>query len=247
MKTTTNSKNTTISMYDINNAAQAKEFNANHLGNKNFSIVPNKPYTMIIWSLVLKENRNKQDPTKDLIKKNGSKLTGHESITFTSTSNAINVIKGVQSKDKNDQNLKTSVVGLIPIDMKNESTDQKKSDMIFYLVDGRPLTDHFKVLDSFKIKQAKQAARAERTMATANDEITEEQQAYINSLFGDKPEEQDEQDERDEQDVQEEQMTLEEDQGEDQEEQISLEEDQGENQDILEDPNSNSSINNQVA
>lgn len=193
MKTTTNSKNTTISMYDINNAAQAKEFNANHLGNKKFSIVPDKPYTMIIWSLVLKENRNKQDPTKDLIKKNGSKLTGHETVTFKSTSNAINVIKAIQSKDKNDQNLKTSVVGLIPIDMENESTDQKKSSMIFYLVDGRPLTDHFKVLDSFKIKQAKRAARAERTMASINDEITEEQQAYINSLFGNKPEEQDEQ------------------------------------------------------
>ena len=235
MKTTTNSKSTTISMYDINNAAQAKEFNANHLGNKNFSIVPDKPYTMIIWSLVLKENRNKQDPTKDLIKKNGSKLTGHESITFKSTSNAINVIKGVQSKDKNDQNLKTSVVGLIPIDMENESTDQKKSSMIFYLVDGRPLTDHFKVLDSFKIKQAKRAARAERMADSINDEITEEQQAYINSLFGDKPEEQDEQVEQ--VDVQEEQMSLEEDQGEDQE-------DQGENQ---EDPTSNSSINNQVA
>lgn len=193
MKTTTNSKNTTISMYDINNAAQAKEFNANHLGNKNFSIIPDKPYTMIIWSLVLKENRNKQDPTKDLIKKNGSKLTGHESITFKSTSNAINVIKGIQIKDKNDQNLKTSVVGLIPIDMENESSDQKKSSMIFYLVDGRPLTDHFKVLDSFRIKQAKRAARAERTTTTANDEITAEQQAYIDSLFGDKPEEQDEQ------------------------------------------------------
>lgn len=229
MKNTTNSKNTTISMYDINNAAQAKEFNANHLGNKNFSIVPDKPYTMIIWSLVLKENRNKQDPTKDLIKKNGSKLTGHESITFKSTSNAINVIKGIQSKDKNDQNLKTSVVGLIPIDMKNEYTDQKKSSMIFYLVDGRPLTDHFKVLDSFKIKQAKRAARAERTTDSINDEITEEQQAYINSLFGDNK--QDEQDEQDEQvDVQEEQMTS--------------EEDHGENQNI---PTSNSSINNQVA
>lgn len=229
MKNTTNSKNTTISMYDINNAAQAKEFNANHLGNKNFSIVPDKPYTMIIWSLVLKENRNKQDPTKDLIKKNGSKLTGHESITFKSTSNAINVIKGIQSKDKNNQNLKTSVVGLIPIDMKNESTDQKKSSMIFYLVDGRPLTDHFKVLDSFKIKQAKRAARAERTTDSINDEITEEQQAYINSLFGDNK--QDEQDEQDEQvDVQEEQMTS--------------EEDHGENQNI---PTSNSSINNQVA
>lgn len=231
MKNTTNSKNTTISMYDINNAAQAKEFNANHLGNKNFSIVPDKPYTMIIWSLVLKENRNKQDPTKDLIKKNGSKLTGHESITFTSTSNAINVIKGIQSKDKNEQNLKTSVVGLIPIDMKNESTDQKKSSMIFYLVDGRPLTDHFKVLDSFKIKQAKRAARAERTTDSINDEITEEQQAYINSLFGDK---------------QDEQMTSEnqEDQGESQESQGENQEDQGENQ---EDPTSNSSINNQVA
>lgn len=246
MKNTTNSKNTTISMYDINNAAQAKEFNANHLGNKNFSIVPDKPYTMIIWSLVLKENRNKQDPTKDLIKKDGSKLTGHESITFTSTSNAINVIKGIQSKDKNDQNLKTSVVGLIPIDMENESTDQKKSSMIFYLVDGRPLTDHFKVLDSFKIKQAKRAARAERTTDSINDEITEEQQAYINSLFGDKPEEQ--------VDIQEEQMTSEERQGESQEDQGENQESQGENQEghgenpnILENPTSNSSINNQVA
>lgn len=231
MKNTTNSKSTTISMYDINNAAQAKEFNANHLGNKNFSIVPDKPYTMIIWSLVLKENRNKQDPTKDLIKKNGSKLTGQESITFKSTSNAINVIKGVQSKDKNDQNLKTSVVGLIPIDQKGKPFDQIKDSMIFYLVDGRPLTDHFKVLDSFKIKQAKRAARAERTADNINDEITEEQQAYIDSLFGDKPEEQDEQDEQEEQaDVQEEQMTSEENQGENQE-----------------DPTSNSSINNQVA
>ena len=245
MKNTTNSKNTTISMYDINNAAQAKEFNANHLGNKNFSIVPDKPYTMIIWSLVLKENRNKQDPTKDLIKKDGSKLTGHESITFTSTSNAINVIKGIQSKDKNDQNLKTSVVGLIPIDMENESTDQKKSSMIFYLVDGRPLTDHFKVLDSFKIKQAKRAARAERTADNINDEITAEQQAYIDSLFGDKPEEQDKQDE---------QMTSEERQGESQEDQGENQESQGENQEghgenpnILENPTSNSSINNQVA
>ena len=185
MKTTTNSKNTTISMYDINNAAQAKEFNANHLGNKNFSIIPDKPYTMIIWSLVLKENRNKQDPTKDLIKKNGSKLTGHESITFKSTNNAINVIKGIQIKDKNDQNLKTSVVGLIPIDQQGKPFDQIKDNMVFYLVDGRPLTDHFKVLDSFRIKQAKRAARAEQTTTTANDEITAEQQAYIDSLFGD--------------------------------------------------------------
>lgn len=222
-------------MYDINNAAQAKEFNANHLGNKNFSIVPDKPYTMIIWSLVLKENRNKQDPTKDLIKKNGSKLTGHESITFKSTSNAINVIKGIQSKDKNEQNLKTSVVGLIPEDQRGKPFDQIKDSMIFYLVDGRPLTDHFKVLDSFKNKQAKRAARAERTADNINDEITEEQQAYINSLFGDKPEEQDEQDEQ--VDVQEEQMTSEESHGENQE-------DHGENQNI---PTSNSSINNQVA
>lgn len=224
MKNTTNSKNTTISMYDINNAAQAKEFNANHLGNKNFSIVPDKPYTMIIWSLVLKENRNKQDPTKDLIKKNGSKLTGHESITFKSTSNAINVIKGIQSKDKNDQNLKTSVVGLIPEDQRGKPFDQIKDNMIFYLVDGRPLTDHFKVLDSFKIKQAKRAARAERTTDSIDDEITAEQQAYINSLFGDN-------------NKQDEQVDV-------QEEQIIPEEDHGENQDI---PTSNSSINNQVA
>lgn len=245
MKTTTNSKNTTISMYNINNAAQAKEFNANHLGNKNFSIVPDKPYTMIIWSLVLKENRNKQDPTKDLIKKNGSKLTGHENITFKSTSNAINVIKSIQSKDKNECNLKTSVVGLIPEDIKNEPLEQKKSNTVFYLVDGRPLTDHFKVLDSFKIKQAKRAARAEQTTASINDEITEEQQAYIDSLFEDKPEEQDKQEEQEEQiDVQEEQNITEEDQGENQKEQMTSEESQGENQ---EDPTSNSSINNQVA
>lgn len=181
-KTTTS---TTISMYDISNTAQAKEFNASHLGNKNFSIVPDKPYTMIIWSLVLKENRDKHKPASNLIKKNGSKLTGHEIITFKSTSNAINVIKAIQIKDKNEMNLKTSVVGLIPEDIKNKPLEQKKSSMIFYLVDGRPLTDHFKVLDRFKIKQAKRAARAaERKAATVNDEITEEQQAYINGLFG---------------------------------------------------------------
>lgn len=241
MKTTTNSKSTTISMYDINNAAQAKEFNANHLGNKNFSIIPDKPYTMIIWSLVQKENRNKHDPTKNLIKKNGSKLTGHESVTFKSTSNAINVIKGIQNKDKIEQNLKTSVVGLIPIDQKGKPFDQIVNSMVFYLVDGRPLTDHFKVLDSFRIKQAKRAARAERTATIVNDEITAEQQAYINSLFGNKQEEQDEQmslkDDQEDINVNEVGMSIADDQG-------GNMDDQGENQEDLATTSSN--INDQV-
>ena len=167
----------TDNYYDVKDIATAKGFNKVYLGNKKFNIDPGKEYVIKVISFKTKATRDKKNPSLNLVN-----MT-FKNIKFTSKGNAINTLNYIKNELK-QQNLKASVACLITEDdynaiIHNNPTATKEEqqaliheEVTFYLIDGRPLTDHYAAIATAEVKQAeKEKQQAERANHRATSKV----------------------------------------------------------------------------
>lgn len=167
----------TDNYYDVKDIATAKGFNKAYFGNKDFNIDPSKKYMITVISFKTKATRDKKNPSLNLVKKT---IKDHK---FTSKGNAINTLNYIKNELK-QQNLKASVACLITEDdyktiIHNNPTATPAEmqaliheEVTFYLIDGRPLTDHYAAIATAEVKQAeKEKQQAERANHRATSKV----------------------------------------------------------------------------
>ena len=171
----------TDNLYDVKDIATAKGFNKVYLGNKNFNIDPSKKYIIRVISFKTKETRDKKNLSNNLVKKT------LKDIKFTSKRNAINTFNYIKNELKK-KNLRASVACLIAKDDYNviihsnfTKTPEEKKVLIhkaatFYLIDGRPLTDHYATIATAEVKQAERG-----TTRNVDNSVTDDQKKNIRS------------------------------------------------------------------
>lgn len=169
----------TDNLYDVKDIATAKGFNKVYLGNKNFNIDPSKKYIIRVISFKTKETRDKKNMSNNLVKKT------LKDIKFTSKRNAINTFNYIKNELKK-KNLRASVACLIAKDDYNEinhnnptaTLEEKKAlthkAATFYLIDGRPLTDHYAAIATAEVKQAERG-----TTRKVDNSVTDDQKKNI--------------------------------------------------------------------
>lgn len=169
----------TDNLYDVKDIATAKGFNKVYLGNKNFNIDPSKKYIIRVISFKTKATRDKKNLSNNLVKKT------LKDIKFTSKRNAINTFDYIKEQLKK-KNLRASVACLIAKDDYNEinhnnptATLEEKKVLIhkaatFYLIDGRPLTDHYAAIATAEVKQAERG-----TTRKVDNSVTDDQKKNI--------------------------------------------------------------------
>lgn len=179
----------TDNLYDVKDIATAKGFNKVYLGNKKFNIDPSKKYMITVISFKTKATRDKKNLNLNLVK------TKFKNIEFASKKNAINIFNLIKAELKN-KNLKASVACLIAEDDYNviihsnfTTTTEEKKVLIhkaatFYLIDGRPLTDHYAAIATAEVKQAeKEKQQAEhanhRATSKVDNSVTDAQKQNI--------------------------------------------------------------------
>ena len=167
----------TDNYYDVKDIATAKGFNKVYLGNKKFNIDPSKKYMITVISFKTKATRDKKNLSNNLVK------TKFKNIEFASKNNAINTLSYIKNELK-QQNLKASVACLITEDdyktiIHNNPTATPAElqaliheEVTFYLIDGRPLTDHYAAIATAEVKQAeKEKQQAERANHRATSKV----------------------------------------------------------------------------
>lgn len=171
----------TDNLYDVKDIATAKGFNKVYLGNKNFNIDPSKKYIIRVISFKTKATRDKKNLSNNLVKKT------LKDIKFTSKRNAINTFNYIKDELKK-KNLRASVACLIAKDDYNEinhnnptaTLEEKKAlthkAATFYLIDGRPLTDHYAAIATAEVKQAERG-----TTRKVDNSVTDDQKKNIRS------------------------------------------------------------------
>lgn len=169
----------TDNYYDVKDIATAKGFNKVYLGNKNFNIDPSKKYIIRVISFKTKATRDKKNLSNNLVKKT------LKDIKFTSKRNAINTFDYIKEQLKK-KNLRASVACLIAKDDYNvinhnnptATLEEKKAlahkAATFYLIDGRPLTDHYAAIATAEVKQAKRG-----TTRKVDNSVTDDQKKNI--------------------------------------------------------------------
>ena len=168
----------TDNLYDVKDIATAKGFNKVYLGNKNFNIDPSKKYIVRVISFKTKATRDKKNLSNNLVKKT------LKDIKFTSKRNAINTFDYIKEQLKK-KNLRASVACLIAKDDYNEinhnptaTLEEKKAlthkAATFYLIDGRPLTDHYAAIATAEVKQAERG-----TTRKVDNSVTDDQKKNI--------------------------------------------------------------------
>lgn len=150
----------TDNYYEVKDIATAKGFNKVYFGNKDFNIDPSKKYMITVISFKTKATRDKKNLGNNLVK------TTFKDIEVTSKSNAINTLNLIKAELKQKKNLKASVACLITEDdyktiIHNNPTATPAEmqaliheEVTFYLIDGRPLTDHYAAIATAEVKQA---------------------------------------------------------------------------------------------
>lgn len=169
----------TDNLYDVKDIATAKGFNKVYLGNKNFNIDPSKKYIVRVISFKTKATRDKKNLSNNLVKKT------LKDIKFTSKRNAINIFDYIKNELKK-KNLRASVACLIAKDDYNEinhnnptaTLEEKKAlthkAATFYLIDGRPLTDHYAAIATAEVKRAERG-----TTRKVDNSVTDDQKKNI--------------------------------------------------------------------
>lgn len=168
----------TVNYYDVKDIATAKGFNKAYFGNKDFNIDPSKKYVITVISFKTKATRDKKNLNLNLVEKT---IRDHK---FTSKGNAINTLNYIKNELKQKKNLKASVACLITEDDYNAiihnnptATPAEQQALIheevtFYLIDGRPLTDHYAAIATAEVKQAEKAKQqAERANHRATSKV----------------------------------------------------------------------------
>ena len=167
----------TDNYYEVKDIATAKGFNKVYFGNKDFNIDPSKKYMITVISFKTKATRDKKNLNLNLVKKI---IKDHK---FTSKGNAINTLNYIKNELKKE-NLKASVACLITEDdyktiIHNNPTATPAElqaliheEVTFYLIDGRPLTDHYAAIATAEVKQAeKEKQQAERATHRATSKV----------------------------------------------------------------------------
>ena len=167
----------TDNYYEVKDIATAKGFNKVYFGNKDFNIDPSKKYMITVISFKTKATRDKKNLNLNLVKKT---IKDHK---FTSKGNAINTLNYIKNELKKE-NLKASVACLITEDdyktiIHNNPTATPAElqaliheEVTFYLIDGRPLTDHYAAIATAEVKQAeKEKQQAERATHRATRKV----------------------------------------------------------------------------
>lgn len=170
----------TDNYYDVKDIATAKGFNKVYFGNKDFNIDPSKNYMITVISFKTKATRDKKNLNLNLVVKT------FKAIKVTSKSNAINTLNYIKNELKQKKNLKASVACLITEDdyktiIHNNPTATPAElqaliheEVTFYLIDGRPLTDHYAAIATAEVKQAERG-----TTRKVDNSVTDDQKKNI--------------------------------------------------------------------